>query len=165
MSLILSAGICKNNLDNVGELLLENSHDEPSRLALTHLNSWLSALTLFFLCQISQVPVLFPLPGEIVFKEEAHEGEEPVECLALGVVDLDDGHLVMYLVAHLVGDDGRRLLVVEEELEQLVDDLVVEFDGAGHGPLELPQEQLQQLVGLDTHLTLIVVRGLAVYVD
>lgn len=72
---------------------------------------------------------------------------------------------MMYLVAHLVGDEGRRLLVVEEELEQLVDDLVVEFDGAGHGPLELPQEQLQQLVGLDTHLTLIVVRGFAVDVD
>ena len=79
MSLILCAGICEDNLDDVGELLLKNRNDKPSRLALAHLNSLLGGrLTLSLLCQISQVPVFFSLPGKIVFKEEAHEGEEPV---------------------------------------------------------------------------------------
>jgi hypothetical protein len=38
MPLILGAGICENDLDNVRELLLEDGHDKPSRLTLAHLN-------------------------------------------------------------------------------------------------------------------------------
>ena len=71
----------------------------------------------------------------------------------------------MYLIPHLISDNGRRLFIVEEEFKELVDNLIVELDRARHGPLELPQEQLQQLVGLNAHLALIVVCSLAVYVD
>ena len=71
----------------------------------------------------------------------------------------------MYLIPHLISDNGRRLFIVQEELEQFINNLIVEFDWARHGPLELPQEQLQQLVGLNAHLALIVVRSFAVYVD
>ena len=83
---------------------------------------------------------------------------------------MDDSHLMMHLLAHVVaasadGGDHGGLFKVEEELEELVDDLVVELDRARHGPFELTEEHLEQFVGLDAHLALVLVSRLAVNVD
>lgn len=73
MSLVLGASISEHDLDNVWELLLKYCSDELPRLAFWDLNSrfWTLILLLFYL--ISDISVLFPLPCEVIFKEEAHE--------------------------------------------------------------------------------------------
>lgn len=73
MSLVLGASISEHDLDNVWELLLKYCSDELPRLAFWDLNSrfWTLILLLFYL--ISDISVLFTLPCEVIFKEEAHE--------------------------------------------------------------------------------------------
>ncbi len=87
--ILSAAGIYEDNLDNVGELLMENGPNELPGLAVRHLNRGFSPLSLFLLRQISQVPILLPLPPEVVLEEEAHKGEEPVESLTPRVVNVD----------------------------------------------------------------------------
>ena len=85
-------GVSEHNLDNFGELLLEDLFDKFARSALRDRLSRLPLIgQLLLLCrEISKVSIFLPLPSHIIIKEMLDELAEPDQSLTLALLEIPD---------------------------------------------------------------------------